>query len=629
MSANLNIEEGSYIPKRRDGQVQSAIGTYVNLGGPGSGSVRDLSLLLASMLEVDGAGSGLDADLLDGQHGSYYAPVANPVLTGSVELSGIAKINSTGFGVGNTNPLRKMHLTQAAAGPSTIAAFEDTNTTNGNGPVVSFRGTTTGAGGAAFQELAGFQAVFAEHNHATRRGDFMVFATLAGVEKDWLFKGNGDLEAPGNISIAAGNFITAAGNGGWYNSEYECSVDCSTLDGGGNLRLTAKAGRTVDFISSARPWGDLYHPDFASGFQGDKWKIWENGNAEFANLAIRGGLTASEMIINVLKYQNGGQIFGPGSGKVKTIVVNTVGEEQVRFEDPEGNEIVPFSAGALVLIQKFDLDRSTAIKKIVRVCMGIGIGGEIGLGETAGWDPDTDDVGVIEPGDELVVFGNTSDSTLDACIYLSVVDSGSPFLRVMDGVDSYAKWMLSDKSAVKLQLGNLSALAGYDIVPASPGYGLYCNNVYLSGKIVSVVGSIGGFLLANNGLSNGNAGESGYTLLKTNGLCSFTSYQSYDLSQQSASLELTIPIPRIVSLDNNVESTLYLPDTDLPGSGTSTWITIIHAYGTGLGAGKYHINGNGYYINRGGVRATSVDIDEGGAITLYWDPRQGGQWYAA
>lgn len=32
----------------------------------------------------DGAGSGLDADLLDGQQGSYYAPIANPTFTGTV-----------------------------------------------------------------------------------------------------------------------------------------------------------------------------------------------------------------------------------------------------------------------------------------------------------------------------------------------------------------------------------------------------------------------------------------------------------------------------------------------------------------------------------------------------------------
>lgn len=38
---------------------------------------------------VDGAGSGLDADLLDGQQGAYYAPIASPVFTGIPRTPGL------------------------------------------------------------------------------------------------------------------------------------------------------------------------------------------------------------------------------------------------------------------------------------------------------------------------------------------------------------------------------------------------------------------------------------------------------------------------------------------------------------------------------------------------------------
>lgn len=40
--------------------------------------------ILAKIETVDGPGSGLDSDLLDGQHGAYYAPIANPVFTGAI-----------------------------------------------------------------------------------------------------------------------------------------------------------------------------------------------------------------------------------------------------------------------------------------------------------------------------------------------------------------------------------------------------------------------------------------------------------------------------------------------------------------------------------------------------------------
>lgn len=47
------------------------------------GGVATAAALLAKILTVDGAGSGLDADLLDGQSGAYYAPIASPTFTGT------------------------------------------------------------------------------------------------------------------------------------------------------------------------------------------------------------------------------------------------------------------------------------------------------------------------------------------------------------------------------------------------------------------------------------------------------------------------------------------------------------------------------------------------------------------
>ena len=43
--------------------------------------------VLAKLITVDGASSGLDADLLDGQHASYFAPAASPTFTGTPVLT--------------------------------------------------------------------------------------------------------------------------------------------------------------------------------------------------------------------------------------------------------------------------------------------------------------------------------------------------------------------------------------------------------------------------------------------------------------------------------------------------------------------------------------------------------------
>ena len=64
----------------------SAGAALTALGGLASSSYT-ASDVLSKILTVDGAASGLDADLLDGQHGSYYAPVASPTFTGTPVLT--------------------------------------------------------------------------------------------------------------------------------------------------------------------------------------------------------------------------------------------------------------------------------------------------------------------------------------------------------------------------------------------------------------------------------------------------------------------------------------------------------------------------------------------------------------
>ena len=83
-----------------DGQVLvwNATGGY---WGSGNAPAPSASALLASIETVDGAGSGLDADLLDGQHGSFYAPLASPTFTGTVSAPAIRAnsiTNSAGTG---------------------------------------------------------------------------------------------------------------------------------------------------------------------------------------------------------------------------------------------------------------------------------------------------------------------------------------------------------------------------------------------------------------------------------------------------------------------------------------------------------------------------------------------------
>ncbi len=64
----------------------SAGAALTALGGLASSSYTAADVL-SKILTVDGASSGLDADLLDGQHGAYYAPIASPTFTGAPLLT--------------------------------------------------------------------------------------------------------------------------------------------------------------------------------------------------------------------------------------------------------------------------------------------------------------------------------------------------------------------------------------------------------------------------------------------------------------------------------------------------------------------------------------------------------------
>lgn len=61
-----------------DGRDVSADGTKLDGIEAGATADQTASEILTLTKTVDGSGSGLDADLLDGQHGSYYYPASNP-----------------------------------------------------------------------------------------------------------------------------------------------------------------------------------------------------------------------------------------------------------------------------------------------------------------------------------------------------------------------------------------------------------------------------------------------------------------------------------------------------------------------------------------------------------------------
>ena len=408
-----------------------------------------------------------------------------------------------------------------------------------------------------------------------------------------------------------------------------------------SLTGTSKVGidnaapiHTLDVVGTFGVSGDATHyastetESFVSGFGGTGWQITHGGRAEVGQLVCRGGMWIYELIINRMHYQNGGLIIGPGAGTVATVTDDTVGAEVVTFADPYGASVVPLGAHSIVMCQRVDINRTDVVKKYVREVDSI-VGINVTFKATAGWNPAVDDVGVVMAGDEIVVIGDTTTASLQNSIYMTATDTNNPYLAVFTSVDSYSDWLANARC--KLMIGNLAKIAsasyGDLTLPASPGYGFFSDNCYLSGTIVASAGLIGGFTIESDKMST-TLGTGYISYIDEDGVFSWAYMNSYCYSQQSTPVTLTAPVYYVVALDHDSESTLNLPAAGLPGSGQSTSMIIIHAKGTGLGAGKYLISGNGYYVNKGGVQASSFDLDEGKAVLVVWDPRQGGQWYA-
>lgn len=92
--ARLTVRGATDLATNNALQVQNQTGTSIfNVRNDGLVTIGGNTAWHAGN---DGAASGLDADLLDGQHGSYYAPLASPTFTGTVTAPVVTSGTSLG-----------------------------------------------------------------------------------------------------------------------------------------------------------------------------------------------------------------------------------------------------------------------------------------------------------------------------------------------------------------------------------------------------------------------------------------------------------------------------------------------------------------------------------------------------
>ena len=240
--------------------------------------------------------------------------------------------------------------------------------------------------------------------------------------------------------------------------------------------------------------------NFAPGFTGGGIQLnGINASISAIDMTLCGTLSVYELLIQQVRATNG-SIFVSASAKADTISGSAY-TETIVFEDPSNHNVCPFVAGDIIMTQRVRLDSSTLVKRHVREVDSVN-GKTIVCKATSGGPSDAAGT-AIESGDDFVRLGSTSDPNRRGGVYLTADDTGAPFIDVFSGVTSYATWNSANK--VKARLGRLDGIADTDAGLSGSQtnhFGLYSDNVHLSGHIFSDSGNIGGWDISASAITS-------------------------------------------------------------------------------------------------------------------------------
>jgi hypothetical protein len=232
---------------------------------------------------------------------------------------------------------------------------------------------------------------------------------------------------------------------------------------------------------------------FSSGFVGSGWKLdFTAGESTLTvdNLYVRKAMNVYELIINQIRATNG-SVWISDCAKISNIEASGGSDWKCYIDTSGGAILQPFSIHDLIRCQRWN---GRTLKFYVAEVVSIDAVNQawFTIHTLTGNPP--------EIGDDVVRMGNTTSSSRQGAIYLTSSDSNAPYIDIIDGVSSSS---LADKT--KVRLGNLTGITD-SIYGALSGYGMYGQNVYLTGFInASLGGLIGGFTIdPTNGLYSGS-----------------------------------------------------------------------------------------------------------------------------
>ena len=234
---------------------------------------------------------------------------------------------------------------------------------------------------------------------------------------------------------------------------------------------------------------------FASDFMGHGWKIFNIGSEEspeytleIDNVKVRKAFIAHELIIDQVRAICGSLGISQACGKVKEVSMRTDehGNQYylIKLEGEATHGYGGFVKNDLIRCQRVEVGSDGVTKGIkgywVKIesanmkegwftVMASEFLGEIKQGKETEW-VERNDVPMNLPaaGDEIVQYGNTTETNRQNAIYLHATENGVPTIDLLNGVDS------------KSFSGKIVASLGR--IPNGGGFGLYLQN----GTIISL-----------------------------------------------------------------------------------------------------------------------------------------------
>ena len=234
-------------------------------------------------------------------------------------------------------------------------------------------------------------------------------------------------------------------------------------------------------IANAYVSGTIGTKSFDDSFGGDGWKInSEDNSMTLDEITVRKTMRVFELLIQKVRATGGEIVVSPANGKVKSVSEtssNYIVELESDGNDSFGNM---FRVYDFVRCQRWDAT-NTSIHYYWAWVMGID-GNSITLPKSffgSGVRP--------EPGDELVLFGNSVYAERQGAITISATDDGKPRITVYNGISGTD---VNINQCAKAVLGDLSSVSDEAFGGQLSGYGLYSDNVYLKGKLAFSDGTL-------------------------------------------------------------------------------------------------------------------------------------------